>query len=73
MNKKLILPLVIGAGIIGLYFLMKNKKSQLVSVAPLGPPRPQPTATTKLIFDDTGEMAPNTGKGNTAADYNTSG
>jgi hypothetical protein len=43
MNKKLILPLVIGAGVIGLYFLMKNKQPQLVSVAP---PPAQPTTTT---------------------------
>jgi hypothetical protein len=52
MNKKLILPLVIGAGIIGLYFLMKNKKPPLVSVAPLGP-RPQPTGI-RLSVNDTG-------------------
>ena len=53
MNKKLILPLVIGAGIIGLYFLMKNKKPQLVSVDPLGP-RPQPTGTKFVMDTNTG-------------------
>lgn len=46
MNKKLILPLIIGAGIIGLYFLMKNKKASVVSVPPLGHPRRNATATT---------------------------
>ena len=29
MNKKFILPLIIGAGLIGLYFLMKKKKTDL--------------------------------------------
>lgn len=66
MNKKLILPLVIGAGIIGLYFLMKNKKPQLVSVAPLGPPKPNPTGT-RLSVMDTGEVATNTGSNSTSA------
>lgn len=66
MNKKLILPLIIGAGIIGLYFLMKNKKPQLVSVDPLGPPRPQPTGT-RLSVMDTGEMATNTGNNSAAS------
>jgi hypothetical protein len=46
MNKKLILPLLIGTGVIGLYFLMKNKQPQLVSVAPPPPPA-QPTTTTE--------------------------
>ena len=73
MNKKLILPLVIGAGIIGLYFLIRKKKTNFNQVEQSGGPRPQPTATTKFTFDDTGEMAPNTGKGNTASSYNTSG
>ena len=41
MNKKLILPLIIGAGLIGLYFLMKKKKTDLNNEIPIGPPRPQ--------------------------------
>jgi hypothetical protein len=41
MNKKLILPLIIGAGLIGLYFLMKKKKTDLNNEIPISPPRPQ--------------------------------
>jgi len=41
MNKKLILPLIIGAGLIGLYFLMKKKKTDFNNEIPISPPRPQ--------------------------------
>jgi hypothetical protein len=59
MNKKLILPLLIGAGVIGLYFLMKNKKPQLVSVAP---PPAQPTTTTTAATTETTATKPLTFK-----------
>jgi hypothetical protein len=57
MNKKLILPLIIGAGLIA-YFLIRKKKNQ---VEPSGGPRPQPTATT-LSVTNTGDMSAQSSK-----------
>jgi hypothetical protein len=60
MNKKLILPLVIGAGLIA-YFLIRKKKTNFNQVEQSGGPRPQPTATT-LSVTDTGDMSAQSSK-----------
>ena len=52
MNKKLILPLIIGAGLIGLYFLMKKKKTDTNNVVSSGGPRQQPTPVAVIDRND---------------------
>jgi hypothetical protein len=56
MNKKLILPLVIGAGVIGLYFLIK-KRNSTTSATTIQPQTGSqetttPTATKPLTFNE---------------------
>jgi hypothetical protein len=55
MNKKLILPLIIGAGLIGLYFLMKKKKTNLNNEIPISPPKPQ-TNPNVFNVDEKGQI-----------------
>ena len=51
MNKKLFLPLIIGAGLIA-YFLMKKKKTDTNNLVSSGGPRQQPTPTAVTDMSD---------------------
>jgi len=51
MNKKLFLPLIIGAGLIA-YFLMKKKKTDTNNVVSSGGPRQQSTPVAVIDRND---------------------